>query len=387
MKLIVVGHSYITAFAQCKYVAMKQLDSNLQIRLVTPVEVGHIFMSYKREMATGLNQEEVVSIREIFGKSHMTYILDPVRLTLLLKKFSPDHIHIEEDPYSLIGLETIFLSRMVCRKAKISFFIWDNLARKPRFPLSFLKWAFSKYTLSRSALVVCGNHEGQRLLIGPKEYHGNNLVLPQVGLNPDEYLTDPPEKLKKQFSSKHDGDEPLIGFLGRLIPEKGIILLLEALSHLQHLSWKLLIVGSGPMKKEIQTRWKVLFNNRLICLDAVSHKAVPDYLKCLDIFVLPSYSTPRWKEQFGLTLAQAMMARVACVGSSSGAIPDVLGPAGIIFQERDAASLINALEQLLQSKEKRDMFGEKGQAFALKNYTNRSVANAYLAAFNNLTNL
>ncbi|MBW2737950.1 MAG: glycosyltransferase family 4 protein, partial [Deltaproteobacteria bacterium] len=77
---------------------------------------------------------------------------------------------------------------------------------------------------------------------------------------------------------------------------------------MQHFTWKLLIVGSGPLKEEIQTHWKVLLNDRLIFQDAVTHKAVPNYLKCLNIFVLPSYGTPRWKQQFGLTLAQAMMA-------------------------------------------------------------------------------
>jgi len=50
------------------------------------------------------------------------------------------------------------------------------------------------------------------------------VVLSQVGLNPDEYLTAPSEEMRKRFSRMHD--EALIGFIGRLVPEKGVILLL-----------------------------------------------------------------------------------------------------------------------------------------------------------------
>lgn len=384
MRLLVVGHSYVTAFAQDKYIAMKQLDSNLQIRLVTPREVDHVFMRYRQEIAIGMNQEEVVPIKEMFGKSNMTYILNPFRLIFLLKKFNPDLIHIEEDPHSLIGLETVFLTKLISRKSKISFFVWDNLARKRWFPLNCLKWAFTKYTLFRSSLVVCGNREAQKLLKNPKGYKGKSLVLPQVGLNQDDYVNIVPKELNEQFSRKHD--VPLIGFMGRLVPEKGVILLLEALSRLQHLPWKLLIVGSGPLKEEIQIHWKSCFGNRLILLGAVPHNEVPGYLKSLDIFVLPSFSTARWKEQFGLTLAQAMLAGVACVGSSSGAIPEVLGPGGFVFKERNVDSLVDILETLIRSKKIRNEFGETAKKFALQRYTNSVVAEAYLTVFRDLCN-
>jgi len=61
MRLLVVGHSYLTAYAQAKYVAMKQLDSNLEIRLVVPREVPHPFKRYQCEVALGMSLEEVVT--------------------------------------------------------------------------------------------------------------------------------------------------------------------------------------------------------------------------------------------------------------------------------------------------------------------------------------
>lgn len=381
MRLLVVGHSYVTAFAQGKYAAMKKLDKQLEICLITPPKVDHVFMTYKQEVAKGLSGEEVVAVNKVIGKINMTYVLDPVALASKLSKFAPDHIHIEEDPHSFIGVEIVLLARGICPRASISFFIWDNLWRVPPFPSNVLKRWLTRLTLSRTALVVCGNQEGQRLL-EKKGYFGQSLVLPQVGLDPEDYTTPPSQEIRQQFLS--NPREALIGYIGRLAPEKGVLVLLEALSQIAHLPWRLLIVGSGELRELIQRYWQHHFGNRLICLGAVPHKSVPDYLKCLDVFVQPSYGTEFWKEQFGLTLAQAMLAGVACIGSSSGAIPDVLGPGGLIFKEKDVTELSSLLRRLLTSEALRRDLGEKARSFALERYTNSAVAGAYLGAFKNM---
>ena len=54
---------------------------------------------------------------------------------------------------------------------------------------------------------------------------------------------------------------------------------------------------------------------------------------------------PDHREQFGRVLIEAMAAGVAVVGSSSGAIPEVIGDAGLVVPERDPAALANAIHQ------------------------------------------
>ncbi len=88
-----------------------------------------------------------------------------------------------------------------------------------------------------------------------------------------------------------------------------------------------------------------------------------------------------WKEQFGLTLAQAMMVGVACVGSSSGAIPEVLGPGGLVFEEGKQDSLREALRLLLISADRRRELGARVREFALEHYTLAGIAARYLAVF------
>ena len=379
MRLLVIGHSYMTPFAQRKYVAMKRADPQLELRIVTPSSMDHVFMRYRHQRHPGLRPGEVVAIRRLAGRSHMTYALEPFQLAATLRGFGPDHIHIEEDPHSVVGYQTVSLARWLRPKSRISFFIWDNLTRVPRFPLSVAKRALTAYCLARAELVVCGNVEAERLLRAVKRYRGRTAVLPQVGLDPEDYSLPPAPSVREQVPAFPG--TLWVGFVGRLVPEKGLVLLLESLRQLQDLPWRLLVIGDGPLRHEIETRWKAVFGARLLFLPAVGHEQVPQYLKCLDVFALPSYATASWAEQFGLTLTQAMMAGAACIGSSSGAIPEVLGDAGIIVRERDQDELSRALTTLLGSERARRALQAKARQAAGERFSNSTVASGYLDAF------
>ncbi len=278
-----------------------------------------------------------------------------------------------------MGVETVFLARLVYPKAKISFFIWDNLAREPRFPLDLIKRKLNQYSLSRADLVVCGNTEGESLLHGKKGYKGRSAVLPQLGLDQDAYQGPKNSHLKSTLNIPEG--IPLVGYIGRLIPEKGVILLLEALHRLLELPWRAIIVGSGPLETEITEKWQPLFGERLVFRKAVPHAEVPAYIRAMDVLVLPSYATATWKEQFGLVLAQAMLAGVPCIGSSSGAIPDVIGPGGLVFKEKDVDDLTSALKHLIADTDARRSLGQAARTFALQHYTHAAVAAAYLSQF------
>src|SRR5258708_4125065 len=257
MKLLVVGHSYVTSFAQAKYAAMKRLDPALQLRIVTPPDIGHFAARQTHRRHDGLRADEAVPIRRVFGRSHMTYVLDPRRLGQLMAEFAPTHVHIEEDPHALAGVETVMLAHRAAAPI-LSFFIWDNLHREPRFPMGLVKRVLTGYALHRADLVVCGNREAERLLRGPKGFRGRTLVAPQVGLDPEAYAAPPDPSVRAKFPA---GDAPLIGFLGRLVPEKGLQTLFDALRSLLHLPWRLAVVGDGPLKRTVRDEWPAAFGD------------------------------------------------------------------------------------------------------------------------------
>jgi glycosyltransferase involved in cell wall biosynthesis len=76
-----------------------------------------------------------------------------------------------------------------------------------------------------------------------------------------------------------------------------------------------------------------------------------------------------------------MLLGIASIGSTSGAIPEVLGPGGILFEEGRSDALAIALETLLELATRRQELGALGREYALRNYTSESVAERYLDVF------
>ncbi|MCL6594774.1 MAG: glycosyltransferase family 4 protein [Firmicutes bacterium] len=378
MRLLVIGHPYALAYLQRKFVAIKQVDPGVRLRLLTPRAVPHTFRTYPQEIHPCLTAEEVSALRSVLWYSHMTYLLDPLVLAQHLRAFAPEVIHIEEEPQAFVTVETLWLRQRYAPQAAVTLFTWDNLLRRRAFPLQGLKACLRRFSLRRITAVVCGNSEAADRLSEEGCFEGPITVLPQQGLDPVEHATHPEPELRRALGL---GASLCVGYAGRLIPEKGVRLLLQALGALQHLPWKLLLVGSGPLESEIRNHWMARYPGRIVHIPAVPHEHVPAYLRAMDIFVLASYRTPRWKEQFGLVLAQAMMVGRPSIVSNSGAIPEVAGPGALVFPEGDVAELRRALQALLTSAEQRARLGQRAREFALARYTLAGVAGRYRQVF------
>jgi glycosyltransferase involved in cell wall biosynthesis len=105
----------------------------------------------------------------------------------------------------------------------------------------------------------------------------------------------------------------------------------------------------------------------------------------MDMFVLPSLTTSFWKEQFGHVLIEAFACETPVVGSSSAEIPNVVGDAGLIVPEGDAAALRAALLRLADDPGLRADLGRRGRERALARYTNRRIAESACEFFSELT--
>jgi FkbM family methyltransferase len=378
MRLLVMGHPLIQPYYQRKYVALKRLHPGLQVCLVGPKRMAHPFGMRYREVHPALQPCEVHGLSAGFSASHMTYLLDPMRLAALLRSFQPDIIHLEEEPQAFITQEILLLRAAACRQAAITLFTWDNLLRRRKFPLNWGKRLLRAAAHRQVSTIMCGNQEAERLLRERENFSGRTAVVPQFGLDPEEHQPGMEASLKEQLGL---AEGLVVGYAGRLVPEKGIELLLRALENLQTFPWKLLLVGSGPMEEDLRHRWMPRFPGRIVHVPAVAQCDVPRYLRCMDVFVLASYATPVWKEQFGLALAQAMLLGIPSVASSSGAIPEVAGPGAWMCREHSEESLGQGLRALLESSILRRELGAQARAFALQRYTSDAVAERYLGIF------
>jgi glycosyltransferase involved in cell wall biosynthesis len=111
---------------------------------------------------------------------------------------------------------------------------------------------------------------------------------------------------------------------------------------------------------------------------------MPGIIAGFDCLVLPSRTRPNWKEQFGRVLIEAMACGVPVVGSTSGELPNVIGEAGGLFAEGDAAALAAKLHGLWQDPARRARWAAAGRERVLARYTQRRVAEATLALYRSL---
>ena len=175
-----------------------------------------------------------------------------------------------------------------------------------------------------------------------------------------------------------------IGFVGRLAAEKGIFDLLDAFSRLNDDS-HLLFVGDGPDRRQLETlAVERGLNSRVTFSGLVPRQELGTYYERMSILVLPSRSTPSWKEQFGVVLAEAMVSGIPVIGSSSGAIPEVVGEAGFVFPEGDVASLAEHLRTLRDDAQVRLALAASGRARGTAMYTPQAIASQLRDVFAHL---
>jgi glycosyltransferase involved in cell wall biosynthesis len=99
------------------------------------------------------------------------------------------------------------------------------------------------------------------------------------------------------------------------------------------------------------------------------------------VLALPSLTTTSWKEQFGRVLQEAMACGIPVVGSDSGEIPHVIGDAGLVTPEGDAAALRDALRRLMDDAHLRHDLGHRGRARVLERFTHARVAAATVEVY------
>ena len=113
----------------------------------------------------------------------------------------------------------------------------------------------------------------------------------------------------------------------------------------------------------------------------VPHDEVPAWLNAMDILCAPSQSTPRWREQFGRMLIEAMACGLAVIASDSGEMPFVVGDAGVIVGEDDQAGWKAAIERLAADEPARRTYAARAIARAQTRFTWPAIARQHLEFF------
>lgn len=294
------------------------------------------------------------------GDFHLHYYPD---LGGRIRAFQPHIVHIDEEPYNAAAWQALFYARRV--RAKTLFFSWQNILR--RYPPPF-SWG-ERYVLTHADAAICGT-ESAAGVWRAKGFARPIAVIPQFGTEPG--LFKPAPRPDRPFT---------VGYFGRMVEEKGVLILLEAFARLGGEA-RLILLGGGTLRDHLRQRAAQLgIADRVEWREQVPSTAMPSQYHDIDALALPSLTRPNWKEQFGRVLVEAMLSGVPVVGSDSGAIPDVIGDAGLIVPEGDAAALAEALRRLRDEPGLAAALVERGLARARDRFTHERVAAETLAVY------
>ncbi len=285
-------------------------------------------------------------------------------VSFAMHRFRPDIVHAEEEPDSLTGLQIAVARRVLAPRARLLFYSWQNVNRHKRW---YVRWVLET-TLRASDAVLCANQEAVGVL-REEGYAGYAPIVPAIGVDTRIFAPCP--------AKPDPGAAFTAGYLGRLVPEKGLDTLIAAMVLLRDegRAVHLQIVGDGPHRPTLEGLVRAAgLDDRVRFVAPMPPASVARQMCELDALVLPSRGTPVWREQFGRVLVEAMACKVPVVGSDSGAIPEVIGDAGLVFHEDDAAGLAAQLRRLIESPALRAELAARGYARAVGTFSQERVA-------------
>ena len=291
---------------------------------------------------------------------------NPKAVRQLLADFRPELLHIEEEPWTQPAALGIGLARRLGIKTALS--------AAESLPRSFtIAQRLRRERTLRHATGLIGSNRLALALVVKRRPAVPQLTIPRLGVSP------PPAAPREPHTAFS------IGFVGRLVPERGLDMLFRACVGLAG-DWALTVVGTGPSQEELEALAQRLgISARVSWLGALPQQGMDDLWPRLDCVVLPSRTTQRWVATVGRAALQAMAHGVAVVGTDSGAVPELVGEGGRIVPEEDVPALTAALQELYADRSECERLGSVGRRRILEQFSDDAIAAKTLTFWRTLT--
>ena len=285
-------------------------------------------------------------------------------LAKILRDFRPDVIHLWEEPWGLVSAQAAWLRNRYLPQTRLISETEQNIDKNLPVPFE----PFRSFTLRNADLLV-GRSQEAIAVARAKGYEGAAAVV-SYGIDPEIFR--PRDRGEARRALGVDGF--ILGYVGRLVPEKGLEELVHALALVPD-EIRLVFVGSGPLRGALEGLARTLgVAPRVHFLAPRAPEELALLMSGFDALALVSRTTARWKEQFGRVIIEAQACGVPVIGSTSGAIPEVVGQGGVIVRERDPQDLAHAIRRLAQDGDWRMSLAAAGRSQVQAKYTWRHVS-------------
>jgi glycosyltransferase involved in cell wall biosynthesis len=349
--ILVISHACFTAINRNVYHLFQ--ESGWKLEIVVPQTLP--FPSGIRKADPPQAKDPVIHFLNLEGTNPRIYQFEG--LEEILQQSDPKIIILDNDPVSRMALKSGRWAkknnrRLFCiSNENLPLDIFSSISRRG---LKVLPAAIVKRTLliqTRKLLtgVFVINTDGQKIF--QKEGFRNVVHMPlgfdPVFFSPDEISG---AEIRKRFGLKGK----VIAYFGRLTKEKGIHILISALQELKQFDWQFMMdefdeYASGyhqQVNKQIRDAGMA---DRIVFVKP-SHFEIPAYMNAADIVIVPSIRIPQWKEQYGRVAAEAMACGKHVIASETGALPELLGGYGDLFEEGNKDQLKDTIRFMLEGR-------------------------------------
>jgi glycosyltransferase involved in cell wall biosynthesis/GT2 family glycosyltransferase len=304
--------------------------------------------------------ERVTGVRTV-GTHPALFLYDPRPLWRALRE-PWDLLDIHEEPFALATAEIVLLASL--RSPGTPYVVYSAQNLDKRLPRPF-RWLQRRVLSGARGVSVCNT--GAAELVSRRGFSGVPDVIP-LG------VARPSARPQERPTGR------IVGYAGRLAAHKGVDVLLDAVAGLP--TTTLVVAGAGPSEAELRRRAdRPDLAGRVTFAGSLSGADLERFYRSLDLLAVPSRATPTWVEQFGRVAVEAMAHGVPVVATSTGALPDVVGDAGLLVAPDDPRALQEALERLLNDADLRARCRKAGYARA-RTCEWASVADRYVDLYN-----
>jgi glycosyltransferase involved in cell wall biosynthesis len=253
------------------------------------------------------------------------------------------------------------------------FVLWASVWAQPRSLTHGLTLPVTRSIYRHADAVVAYGEHVRRFVARIRGRDSDVFIAPQT-VEPELFARVVAPEETQRFRRDHDlRDQPLVLYVGRLVEEKGVGVLLDAWAQVSTQA-TLAMIGEGPLAERARATAGVHL------LGPLPRPALPVAYAAAELAVLASTPTPRFREPWGLVCNEAMHQGTPVIASDSvGAVAGGLvrdGETGIVVPAGDATALTKSIEQVLHDPEARRALGAAGRA-AVSHYTYEAMAEGF----------
>jgi len=320
------------------------------------------------------------------GISPLADLIAAVRLWILFLKIRPVIVHGHTPKAGVLSMLAATFARVPVRFYTLHG-VMSEIRRGPaRSLLKLMEWtacvlADQALAVSRSVMDgVVLQHLCSERKIKVLECGSCNGIDAVSRFNPANLDQNKKQELRSHFCL--DENSIVIGFVGRLVRDKGVVELASAWKRIRNAydDSRLLMIGPAESHNPVPNGilQELADDDRVIMLDFVANDDMPTYYGIMDIVVLPSY-----REGFPYVVLEASAMGLPVVAAEVTGCVDAVaeGETGMLVPPRDAQALVEAIRIYIEDPELRMKHGQAGRELVLAHYKPEPIWEALSAEY------